>query len=155
MDTPKRDAEPTRSRPALPPPSARVRLEIDILGSEPGNPRPSGAPIHDDTCRVVLVVSADGDVRRYIRESLRDRMEILVLEAATVPDARQVAEHTAPNLVITDISVARGLAGSRAVPAILITDDSIDGVPPAPECVVVPRPFTAERLATLAARLLG
>jgi DNA-binding NtrC family response regulator len=132
-----------------------VRLEVDILGSEPGTSTPPAAPVRDDTRRVVIVVSADGDVRRYIRESLRDRMDIRVLEVATVRDARRVGWHTRANLVITDVPEARGLAALRPVPAILITDDSSDGVPPAAECVALPRPFTAERLAAVVARLLG
>jgi len=156
MDTPERNAEPTTgSQPVLPPPSARVRLEVDILGSEPGAPSPAAAPVRDDACRGVLVVSADGDVRRYIRESLRDRVDLRVLEAATVHDARRLAEHTAASLVITDIPEARGFVVSLPVPAIVITDDSTDGMPATTEYVALPRPFTAEGLAAVVARLLG
>jgi hypothetical protein len=132
-----------------------VRLEVDILVSEPGAPNPPIAPVRDDSCRVVLVVSADGDVRRYIRESLCDRVDLRVLEASTVHDARRISEHTAVSLVITDIPATHGFAPPPRVPAILITDESSDGMPPAAECVAVPGPFTAERLAGVVARLLG
>jgi hypothetical protein len=71
----------------------------------------------------VLVVAADADVRQYVRECLRERDDLGVLEASAVGMAeRMVAEH-APEILIVD---GRDAAVLRAIPevrAILIADE--------------------------------
>ena len=53
-------------------PSPRVRLEVAFLDADQAAPAPAPSPAADErACLTVLVVAAEVDVRRYVRECLR------------------------------------------------------------------------------------
>ena len=65
-------------------PSAGVRLEVAILADQTTSAdEPAG--VSDEPVRLtVLVLAAEADVRRYVRECLRDCVDVRVLDAASI-----------------------------------------------------------------------
>src|SRR4030095_16340484 len=100
------DAANSQTDPPSPPASARVQLEVDILANGLTTPHSMAEPLADLSARpsgrTVLVVGAEPDVRRYIRECLRERSDVRVLEAASAADGETIATRDTPDLMIVD-----------------------------------------------------
>src|SRR5215213_1033441 len=90
--------------PMPPPrPSPRVRLEVELLDADQDAPAPDPlAALDERTCLTVLVVAAEADLRRYVRECLRERTDLRLLDAATVAAAVALAAHQLPKLLVVD-----------------------------------------------------
>ena len=101
--------------PPVPGPSPRVRLEAALART------------------TVLVVAAEEDLRRYVRECLRERPALRLLEAESVPAAVALAAHR----------------------AVLLFDDVPRDAPAWARLRLLARPFTARELAAEIDRLLG
>ena len=67
-------------------------MEVAFLDADQAAPAPaSPAALDERTCLTVLVVAAEADLRRYVRECLRERTDLRLLEAATVAEAVTLA----------------------------------------------------------------
>lgn len=110
-----------------PPPSARVRLEVELLASDQPAPMPAPALGDHQRRHTVLVVAGDADVRRYVGECLRDRTDLRVLEAAAIGMAKRLAALQPPKLLIVDAPDASVLDAIGDVRAVLIADDGPAG----------------------------
>jgi hypothetical protein len=139
--------------PSTPPPSAGVRLAVAILDADEAAPEPTTTDGRAQ--RTVLVVAAEADLRRYVRECLRDRTDVRVLEAATVAAAAAVAAHGSPQLLIVDEPEGEILAVLSRLRAIVIVDDMPRRAPPEARLRLLARPFAAEGLLAEVGRLLG
>ncbi len=135
-------------------PSPRVRLEVAFLDADQAAPAP--APAADErACLTVLVVAAEVDLRRYVRECLRERSDLRVLEAATVSTAVSLAADCSPDLLVVDEPERDVLAALSQVRAIVIVDDVPRETPASGTHVrLLGRPFTAERLVAEVGQLL-
>ena len=135
-------------------PSPRVRLEVAFLDADQAAPAP--APAADErACLTVLVVAAEVDLRRYVRECLRERSDLRVLEAATVSTAVSLAADCSPDLLVVDEPERDVLAALSQVRAIVIVDDVPRETPASGTHVrLLARPFTAERLVAEVGQLL-
>ena len=138
-------------------PSSRVRLEVAFLDADQAAPAPTPSPATDDrACLTVLVVAAEVDVRRYVRECLRERADLRVLEAATIPAAVTLAADCSPDILVVDEPQRDVLAILSELRAIIIADDVPRGAPPlGPRVRLLERPFTGERLVAEVSQLLG
>ena len=155
MQPPLRDDDAARDdADRAPPPSPRVRLEVELLASEQPVELPAPAAGDLRQPHTVLVVVGDIDVRQYVRECLRDRIDLQVFEAATVAIAEQLVALYPPQILIVDarsVAVLRVIADVRAV---VIADDvsppaSADG-----RVVTLLRPFGGQDLEALIDELL-
>jgi hypothetical protein len=138
-------------------PSARVRLEVALLDDDQAAPAPAASPGLDGRTRLtVLVVSAEADFRRYVRECLRERTDLRLLEAATVTAAVDRAALESPELLIVDgpeSDVLAILATSRAL--VVVDDLPREGPASGARVRRILRPFSAEALAVEVDLLLG
>ena len=136
--------------PAPPPPSARVRLEVAFLDDDQAVPAPGPeAALDERTCLTVLVVAAEADLRRYVRECLRERTDLRLVEAATVAAAVSVAESDSPALLVVDDAESDVLVRLSHLRAVVIVDDVPHGVQaPGTHHRMLARPFTADGLIT-------
>ena len=142
-------------------PSARVHLEAALLDADDPTPALAAGP-DAGSCPAVLVVAAEPDIRRYVRECLRERSVLRVVEAATVAAAVAVAARHSPVCLVVDgpeRAVLRALASHRAV---LLVDDEPDAGGddgpddgPAPRVRWLARPFTARALMGAVDGLVG
>jgi CheY-like chemotaxis protein len=149
-------APPSSPSPASPPiVSPRVRLEVEILSADQAAPAPAPVPAGGAGVRGVLIVAADPDVRRYVRHCLRDRTDWRVLEASTVTDALAVAGRESADLLIVDAPEARGVSAMPGMRAVLMADDEPERSASGDRVSVLLRPFTAEQLVGVVARMLG
>lgn len=138
-------------------PSPRVRLEVALLDADQTAAAPAPPAALDERPRItVLVVAAEADLRRYVRECLRERTDLRVLEAATVTAAVTLAAHHSPELLVVDEPASDVLVTLSQLRAIVIVDDVPHGEP-ASRARVRPlaRPFTAEGLVAEVGQLLG
>ncbi|MDF2775856.1 MAG: hypothetical protein K0S86_5357 [Geminicoccaceae bacterium] len=145
MQPPIRDDDPARDRDdRAPGPSARVRLEVELLASD----QPAALPALDDQRQrhTVLVVAADADVRRYVCECLRDRDDLRVLETGTIELAERLATLHSPRLLIVDAHEAAVLSVILDVPAVLIADDVSSDAMRTGRIVTLMPPFGGEDL---------
>jgi hypothetical protein len=134
-----------------------VRLEVAFLDADQASASPAPSPAADDrACLTVLVVAAEVDLRRYVRECLRERTDLRLVEAATVSAAIALATGCSPDLLIVDDPERHVLSPLSQLRAIVIVDDVPRG-PPALGTHVrfLVRPFTAERLVGELGELLG
>jgi len=138
-------------------PSPRVRLEVAFLDADQPAPAPALSPAADErACLTVLVVAAEVDLRRYVRECLRERSDLRLLEAPTVDAAVILAASVLPDLLVVDEPERQVLATLSRYRAILIVDDVPRGAPGLGARVrLLARPFTAEKLAAEVTELLG
>ncbi len=137
--------------------SPRVRLEVAFLDAEQAAPAPTPPPGVDERARLtVLVVAAEADLRCYVRECLRERSDLRILEAATITAAVRLAADRPPDLLVVDEPERDVLAPLSQLRAVIIVDDVPRGGP-ALRAHVRPlaRPFTAERLVAEVGQLLG
>ena len=126
--------------------SARVRLEVAILDADANLPALERPAADEHVQHTVLVVAAEPDLRRYIRECLRERRNVRIVEAKDVASSVGLTERASPRLLIVDESAARLLDAMPAVPAILIVDERAERAD-AGTCVrVLAQPFSAEGL---------
>jgi hypothetical protein len=127
--------------------SPRVRLEVEFLDADQAAPAPLAAvaPGDERVHRTVLVVAGEADFRGYVRECLRERTDLRVLEAATVTAAVLLAAQYSPKLLIVDEPESAVAAMLSQVRAIVIVDDVPHGEPTTGPRLLA-RPFTAEGL---------
>ena len=130
------------NRPTTPPPSAVVRLEAKLLEEDAA---PLSPPNDEHTSRAVLVVSAEADLCRYVRECLHERGDLRVREAASTDAAVRLADEGSAPLLIVDVAARAVLAALPHLSAILIVDNLV-GVLPTPRVRLLERPFSAESL---------
>jgi|RhiMetdeSRZDD1v2_1073273.scaffolds.fasta_scaffold26020_7 hypothetical protein len=153
----KRGGSGESAQPAPPPaPSAGVRLEVAIL-SDQATPAPvASVPDNEPAGLTVLVVAAEADVRHYVRECLRDRDGVRVLEAETVTAALTIAAHDSPALLVVDAPESEVLVTLSQVRAIVIVDDVPRHAPSfGPWIRFLARPFTGDGLVAEVGRLLA
>jgi hypothetical protein len=138
-------------------PSSRVQLEVAFLDADQSASAPVTPAAPDErTCLTVLVVAAEGDLRRYIRECLRERGDLRVLEAASVAAAVELAASSSPALLMVDAPEGDVVVLLSELRAVVIVDDVPHGVTAAGSRVhLLARPFTAEGLMTEVGQLLG
>jgi CheY-like chemotaxis protein len=137
-------------------PSPRVRLEVAFLDADqPAPADATPAALDEQTRLTVLVVAAEADLRRYVRECLRERSDLRVLEAATVTAAVALAENCSPAILIVDEPESDVLLPLSQLRAIVIVDDVPRDAPGSGTCRrLLARPFTAEGLAAEVSRML-
>ena len=137
-------------------PSPRVRLEVALLDADRTAPAPAAPAVHDERSRLtVLIVAAEPDLRPYVRECLRERSDLRVLESPTTGAAVMLAADCAPDLLIVDESERAVLAQLASCRAILIVDDvPRDAAAPGARVRHLARPFTAEGLMQEVGRVL-
>ena len=138
-------------------PSPRVRLEVAFLDADQAAPAPvPPAALDEQTCLTVLVVAAEADVRRYVRECLRERTDVRVLEAATATAAVTLAGVYSPELLVVDGPQRDVVVTLSQLRAIVIVDDvPHDTARVETRLRLLARPFTAEGLVAAVGQLLG
>jgi hypothetical protein len=137
--------------------SSRVQLEVAFLDDDQAAPAPASPAALDERQRVtVLVVAAEADLRRYVRECLRERTDLRLLDAATVTAAVTLAAHESPELLIVDEPESDVLVTLSHLRAIVIVDDVPHGAPVSgTRRRLLARPFTGEGLLAEVGLLLG
>ena len=131
-------------------------MEVEFLDAEQAAPAPLApvAPGDERTLRTVFVVAGEADFRGYVRECLRERADLRVLEAATVSAAVALAAQTSPALLIVDEPESSVVATLSQVRAIIVVDDVPHGErTPGPRLLA--RPFTADGLLAEVDQLLA
>ena len=96
-------------------PSAWVRLEAALLEADESAPAFAAVP-NGGACSTVIVVAAEPDLRRYVRECLRERPALRVVEAAAVAAAVALAAVHQPACLVVDEPEARRAPRARAAP---------------------------------------
>jgi hypothetical protein len=137
--------------------SSRVRLELEFLDADqaaPASPQPVG-PDDEQNRQTVLVVAGEADFRGYVRECLRERADLRVLQTATVASAVTVAAEVSLALIVVDEPERHVVAALSHLRAIVIVDDVPRGSPSAANVRSLVRPFTAEGLLAEVRQLLG
>jgi hypothetical protein len=139
------------------PPSPRVRLEVAFLDADQVAPAPVPPATADEHARLtVLVVASEADLRRYVRECLRVRTDLRLVEAATATEALTLAGAYSPELLVVDESESDVLLTLSHLRAIVIVDDMPRRSPvSAPHVRRLARPFTGEGLMQEVTQLLG
>lgn len=137
-------------------PSPRVRLEVALLDGDRIVPAPAAPAAHDERSHLtVLIVAAEPDLRQYVRECLRERTDLRVLEAGTVDAAVSLAADGGPDLLVVDESERAVLAQLTHLRAIVIVDDvPHDSAGPGGRVRLLARPFTGQQLMEEVGRLL-
>jgi hypothetical protein len=138
--------------------SPRVRLEVEFLDADQAAPAPvPPAALDERTCLTVLVVAAEADLRRYVRECLRERTDLRVLEAATVTAAVALAGYYLLDFLVVDEPERDVVATLSSLRAIVIVDDVPHGAQAsaATRVRLLARPFTAEGLVAEVGQLLA
>jgi hypothetical protein len=135
---------------AAPAPSSLVALEVALLSSAE-----HGAP----SDAVALVVASDDDERLYVADALRQRTDLVVIVAATVAAALEVAAHRTPRVLIATHDARIVVRHLPAVAAVLLSDDTsapevTDASRLAP-IVVLRGAFRGARLLEVVATLIG
>ncbi len=132
-------------------------MEVAFLDADQAVPALTPSPVAGErACLTVLVVAAEADVRCYVRECLRERTDIRVVEAASVTTAVTLAADYSPNLLVVDAPERDVLARLARLRAIVIVDEVPRGAPTLGTYVrLLARPFTAERLVAEVSQLLG
>jgi hypothetical protein len=143
--------------PPTPSVSSRVRLEVEILDADrAAATQPISVSTDAGTRRSVLVVAGETDVRRYVRECLRERTDLRVIEADSVTSAVLLATSDAPDFMIADDperDVARLLPHVRVI--IIVDDVPAGGATLAGRIRLLVRPFAAGVLVAEVSRLLS
>jgi hypothetical protein len=139
-----------------PHPSARVRLEAALLDDgETWAPAPAVSAPDGGVWRTVLVVAAEPDLRRYVRECLRDCPELRVVEAATVATAVALAAVHPLACLVVDEPEREVLRALTLHCAVLLGDDAPrDAAPSGTRLRLLAGPFTAEGLVAAVRRLV-
>lgn len=137
--------------------SSRVQLEVAILDDDQAALAPADSATHEERQRVtVLVVAAELDLRRYVRECLRERRDLRVLDAATVAGGIEVAASESPALLVVDEPERDILVALSDLRAIVIVDDALRDVQgSAVRLRQLAQPFTGEGLLAEVDAVLG
>jgi hypothetical protein len=136
-------------------PSSRVRLEVALLDADQAAPSPAPSP-DERPCLTALVVAAELDVRRYVRECLRERADVRLAEAASVAAAVALAAQSPPEFLVVDAPERDVVAALSSLRAIVIVDDVLhDAFTSGTRLRLLARPFTAEALIAEVDRILG
>ena len=140
-----------------PSPSPRVRLEVACLDADQAAPAPAPSTVPEQqTCLTVLVVAAEADLRGYVRECLRERTDLRLIEAATVAAAVTLAAHYSPEFLVVDECESDVVATLSHLRAIVIVDDVPRGASASGTRLrLLARPFTAEGLLAEVGQLMG
>jgi DNA-binding response OmpR family regulator len=104
----------------------------------------------------VLIVSSEPDFRRYVRECLRERTDVRVLDASSARDGVALAASSAPDLLVADAPEEDVTSLLSAIRAIVVVDELPR--PPHDDDVRLrwlSRPFSAQELLAEVASLLG
>ena len=132
-----------------PNPSAGVRLEVAILAADQVAPARSATDANDGARLTVLVVAAESDVRRHVRECLRDCADLRVLEAPSVAVGLTLEAQARPQVLIVDATQADVLVALPRARAVVLVDDDPRREQNADARVrFLARPFTADQLVT-------
>ncbi len=143
-------------RGTTPSPSSRVRLEVAFLDADRVVAAAVVPALDERMSHTVLVVAAEADVREYVRECLRERTDLRLLEAATVSAAVRLAAEYSPECLVVDEPQRDVVATLTQLPAIVIVDDVPRGTTTWGARVrLLARPFTAEGLLAEVDQLLG
>jgi len=156
MTTSEGDGAARRSASAgAPPPSARVSLAVAILAGEAAGASGAERPVGPGD-RCILVVSFNADLRRYLRECLRDRADTAVLEAPTGADALVTLRSGAVHLVIADEAEAGALlAVPIPIPTIIVaTGGAGQPAPTSGAAAFITLPFSATTILAAIDRVL-
>ena len=137
-----------------PPPSAGVQLEVAILAADHDAPEREPAVTDERRHRIILVVAAEADLRRYVRECLRECTDVLLLEAETIAAALVVMARESPRGLIVDEREGAILMVPSRVRAILLVDAVPRWAPPDARVRLLARPFSADQLLAEVDRLL-
>ena len=130
-------------------------MEVAFLDADQAAPAPPAAR-DERGCLTALVVSAEADQRHYVRECLRERTDLRLIEAATVTAAIAVAAECLPDFVVVDERECDVLATLSHLRAIVIVDDVPHGVVASGDRIrLLARPFTAKGLMAEVGLLLG
>lgn len=144
-----------------------AQLEVAILGSESAPPE---ADVDDRRRkapggRTVLILGTDSELRAYIRKCLQALEEVYITEGVIWSEVRERHIDTLPQLFVieaSNIAMAGTLGGFdelglEGVSRLLILDDRVsDDNPGVPSpCIMISKPFNAERLVNAASMLLG
>lgn len=146
--------------PALQPSlSARVLLEVAVLASDTvaSADLPSPADNSESRERSVLVTAGDADVRHYVRDCLRPRTDLHVLEAGSTAAMLDAAAMKQPRLFIVDEPQVAAVLSYPSVPVILLADEIPELLRDrarAAQVVLLPGPFQARGLLEQVNRLL-
>lgn len=144
------------TRPSPPSSSPRVRLEVAFLDADEAAPAPAPPALDERTRLTVLVVAAEADFRRYVRECLRERADLRLLEAATIAASIALAGYYSPELLVVDEPQRDVLIPLSQLRAIVIVDDVPREAPASGSRVrLLTRPFTAEGLMAEVGQLLA
>ena len=132
-------------------------MEVALLDADREAPTPVPPAALDERTRLtVLVVAAEAALRRYVRECLRERTDLRLLEAASVTAAIQLAAYDPPDLVVVDQPEREVLVTLAERSAIVIVDDvPHDAAGAGTRVRLLARPFSGERLIAEVGRLLG
>jgi hypothetical protein len=131
-------------------------LEVEFLDADQSEPAPMAPTALDEGMRMTaLVVAAEADLRRYVRECLRERIDVRLLEAATVIAAVSLAAYYSLTFLVVDEPDRDVLAALPELRAILIVDDVPHGASGSgPRRRLLARPFTADGLLAEVSQLL-
>ena len=145
-------------------PSARVRLELACLDAklDAGGAAPASRASARDAGggTTLLVAAAEADLRRYVRECLRERPDLRVVDAGGGETAAALAARLRPQLLVVDAAeravLAAGLAAMPHLGAVVLVDEVPRGASDAgPRVRLLARPFSADALLSAIARLVG
>ena len=155
MSSPRGDGDAPHDVPASPSPSARVRLEVEILASG----HPVLAPVTyvgaESARRIILVCAAEADVRQYLNECLREHADVRIVAASTVPGAIALARAYPPRLLIVDFASVALASVLSDVRGILLADEVLQQSAQAESLTILARPFSAMSLSLAVDRLLA
>jgi hypothetical protein len=136
-------------------PSPRVLLEVAFLDGDRAAAAVPAA-LDEQMGRTVLVVAAEADLRRYVRECLRERTDLRMVEAATITAAVALAASYPPELLVVDEPERDVLIRLPRLRAVVIVDEVPRGASASGTRVrLLGRPFTAEGLVHEVCELLG
>jgi len=140
-------------------PSARVRLELALLdadGAASGSPSPTPDERRGERAGpTLLVVAGEADVRCYVRECLRRRADVHVIDAAGVEAAVALAGRVAPALLVVDAPERAVVDALPEIAAVVLVDESPRGAARAGAVVrFLARPFSADALLSAVAPFL-
>ena len=128
--------------------SARVKLEVAILAADQVTPVADAAVASNEPVRLtVLVLAAEADVRRHVRECLRECADVRVLEAPTVALALTLEAQASPQVLVVDAPETEALMALPRVRAVVMVDEETRREQSEDARVrFLARPFTADQL---------
>ena len=131
-------------------------MEVAFLDADESALAPAPPALDEGMRLTVLVVAAEADFRHYVRECLRERVDLRLLEAATIAAAIALAGYYSPELLVVDEPQRDVVVPLSKVRAIVVVDDVPHDAPGSEERVrLLARPFTAEGLVAEVAQVLG